>query len=564
MVRGSTTKAQRPKWIALVWAALVLCASPPLHAETPLEPFPGSLVISELMVHSPPEVEFPLGQWFEIYNASDDEIALAGLVLEVVSDEKFDGLIYALEVGTAPVLPGHGYLVLGASKALALNGGVPVNYAYGPDFVLPKKGGSLRLLFGEELLDEILYGPDYGMATPAGASLNLEPDGLTPQANNQVEFWCPSTSPVAGTKPLVHGTPGKVGHTCDSDGDGFDEAKGDCNDFDPKVSPGAQEKCNGLDDDCNGDIDDGPLSDTPAWGDVGVCKQGGPVCQGDDGWTFELPDAWQENETLCDSLDNDCDGDTDEGLRNACGHCGSDELDLCDGEDNDCDGDIDEDALEAPQTFACDAGTKGVCNDAVFQCGGTDGWLCELPDTYQDDEALCDNLDNDCDGDIDEGYDVGIPCAIGEGICRNQGTTVCSEDGLGVMCVGEAAPGLVELCGDNEDNDCDGLIDEDFAVGDTCEAGVGACRVTGKLFCSADRLSVECSVEPLEPVQEICLNFIDDDCDGVVDEVECGEDSAGTVPQGCGAAAPGTSTLTFLLLLIMPVLAHRRRWLLAG
>ena len=552
---------RRFKWAVALWPALcVVFISAHASADSdPLPVMPGTLVITEIMYLAPAEIEYPLGQWFEVYNASDEDRSLAGLTLVVFSDEKDDGQIYTLEVGAAPVLTGHGYLVLGASKALAINGGVPVTYAYGPGLLLPKQGGVLRVLAGDEIIDEVSFGPGYDQVVPAGHSLNLEPDGMTDEANDQPEFWCESSVPIGGTKPVVFGSPGEVGHTCDSDGDGFDEAMGDCDDFEPKVSPGAQEKCNGIDDDCDGEVDAPPFLDAPTWGDLGVCQQGGPVCLGFDGWDLELPDEWQENETLCDTLDNDCDGEVDEGLRNSCGHCGDALPDLCDGEDNDCDGFTDEDALSPPEEFTCFGDGQGVCKETQGVCNGADGWQCVFAENFEEEEQSCDDVDNDCDGDVDEGYEVGLPCAIGEGACRNQGITVCTPDYLGVMCVGEAALGLVELCGDNEDNDCDGLIDEGFPVGDTCEEGIGACRVTGKFFCSADRLDVDCSAESLEPIQEICGNFLDDDCDGEVDEVACGDSAVDPLAQGCGTGAPGTSALTIIFLLAIPLLAARRR-----
>jgi hypothetical protein len=560
MVRRSRSLMDLIWPLTLLGALAVLWLPSTTLADTTPEPVdPGSLVITEIMYHSPTELDFPLGQWFEIYNASDEDLTLSGLIIEVVADEKQEEQTYALETGTAPVIPAHAFLVLGASKAQALNGGVPVGYAYGANFVLPKQGGVLRLLADNEMVDEVYYGPGVGLAAPAGSSLNLEPEGMTHIANDHSEFWCASNLPVAETKPLVMGTPGTIGHTCDSDGDGFDEAMGDCNDADAKVSPGAQEKCNGIDDDCNGSIDEEPLMDVPAWGDLGVCKQGGPVCLGESGWSTELPEAWQESETLCDSLDNDCDGEVDEGLRNACGHCGAPLPDLCDGQDNDCDGEVDEDALEPPADFFCPGDGIGVCKETLAVCDGDAGWTCLYAESFETEEVTCDGLDNNCDGDVDEGFGVGIACAIGEGVCRNQGQMVCTPDGLDVMCVGDAVLGLVELCGDDQDNDCDGLTDEGFPVGDTCEVGIGACRVTGKFFCAADRLAVECSVYPLEPIQEICGNFLDDDCDGEVDEAACSQEVVDPVGQGCGVATPGTSALTFLLLLFMPVLAIRSR-----
>ena len=557
MVGRTTTGARLLRLVALGFA-LSLLSSNALADSIPEPVQPGTLVITEVMYQAPPEIEFPLGQWFEVYNASDDERTLAGLTVAVLSDQKDDGMVYQIELDGAPIMPGHGYLVLGASKAMAINGGVPVAYAYGPDLALPKQGGIIRVMAGQEIIDEVSFGPGYNQVTPAGHSLNLEPDGMTEEANDQSAFWCQSSVAIAGTKPLIYGSPGTVGHTCDSDGDGFDEAMGDCDDFDPKVSPGAQEKCNGIDDDCNGVADDPPFLDVPAWGNVGVCQQGGPICLGADGWDLEFPDAWQENETLCDTLDNDCDGEADEGLRNACGHCGDDLPDLCDGEDNDCDGLTDEDVTKPPADFACYGDGEGVCEETQGLCNGAEGWVCIYSSDYEEEESSCDDLDNDCDGSVDEGFEVGLPCPIGEGACRNEGVTVCADDGTSVVCVGEAAPGLVELCGDNEDNDCDGLVDEGFPVGEACESGTGACRVTGKYFCTTDRLGVGCSAVPLEPVQEICGNFLDDNCNGEVDEAACGDAAVEPLPQGCGTGAPVSSALTILLLLAIPLLAVRR------
>jgi hypothetical protein len=75
----------------------------------------------------------------------------------------------------------------------------------------------------------------------------------------------------------------------DADGDGYTTASGDCNDSDPSVHPGQLEPCtcDGIDQDCNGVIDDTPCDQAPCkvlgegeacGGDLGVCGEGLSCC----------------------------------------------------------------------------------------------------------------------------------------------------------------------------------------------------------------------------------------------------------------------------------------------
>lgn len=78
---------------------------------------------------------------------------------------------------------------------------------------------------------------------------------------------------------------------------------------------------------------------------------------------------------------------------------------------------------------------------------------------------ICNNLDDDCDGRVDEEFpDKGNTCYIGIGECRRSGTMVCNEIGDATFCRGVAGRPSPELC-DSLDNDCDGEIDE----GDVCQ-----------------------------------------------------------------------------------------------
>lgn len=134
----------------------------------------------------------------------------------------------------------------------------------------------------------------------------------------------------------------------------------------------------------------------------------------------------------------------------------------------------------------------------------------------------CDGVDDDCGGEIDEEYFVGIPCMIpdvpwGEGTCDRPGIRTCAADRLSADCVEIAGE---ELC-DAADNDCDGTIDEGFDVGGGCiVAGTAAngnpCERPGRWACTADGDSTNCI--PFSRPPELC-NSKDDNCDGQTDEI---------------------------------------------
>jgi hypothetical protein len=160
----------------------------------------------------------------------------------------------------------------------------------------------------------------------------------------------------------------------------------------------------------------------------------------------------------------------------------------CNGDDDDCDGKTDEDfrvgrACDGPDNDDCKQGMQ-VCN-----ADGT-GVDCDESDPVIRDE-VCDNTDNDCDGEVDEGFDVGDPCDgddsdlcdDGEKVCADEESTRCDDD----------ATSLLDLC-NNLDDDCDPASNdgaEDPRVGrpcdgnddDVCTEGTQSC-VSGGLSCS--------------------------------------------------------------------------------
>ena len=184
------------------------------------------------------------------------------------------------------------------------------------------------------------------------------------------------------------------GDADDRDGDGVVDRK-DCAANNDKISPDAKEKCDGIDNDCDGEIDEDWDSDGDGYpGQNDACDDGGAAIDCDDTSAGIFPGAQE----LCDGLDNDCSGAPDDEDRDGDGVGSCDDCDdndpfvfpgaaeACDGEDNDCSGGVDEPwDVDGDGRSPCD----GDCND-------------DNPDINKGLPELCDGLDNDCDGFFDE------------------------------------------------------------------------------------------------------------------------------------------------------------------
>jgi len=266
-------------------------------------------------------------------------------------------------------------------------------------------------------------------------------------------------------------------------GEGQADNDDDCDDAEASTHPHAAEACNDVDDDCNGEIDDG--FQNPSWyvdadGDgYGDPDSGVLACEqfGD-----RIPDF------------NDCD-DSDASI-----HPGADEW--CDGVDTDCDGVVDGgDALDALRWYLdYDRDDYGDASTSTMACEQPSGFVSD--DTDCDDldasahpgaeDVWYDGVDQDCDGSNDYDQD-------GDGSCHEDyGGGDCDDLDAGV------SPFLTDTWYDGVDTDCDGWsdYDQDLDGHDADSYGGDDC---------------DDSRDIVHPGLDEACNFYDDDCDGLVD-----------------------------------------------
>lgn len=271
-----------------------------------------------------------------------------------------------------------------------------------------------------------------------------------------------------------------------------------------------------------------------------------------DGWTCRDILAGSGDEirgcapkTLC--IDNDADG---YGIGPECKGTDCDDDDpsvyqgapeICDGKDNSCDGHIDNSPVDVGRN--CLTGLEGVCADGITVC---EEGILQCNALQQPSQEICDGLDNDCDGLVDEGVQddengnyveqIGRACAPDGSSCQN-GVYVCDAQGHGgLFCdgLGDDAP---EIC-DGIDNNCNGQIDEGIeGLGDICEVGFGLCVNASAKVCDPEDPNAPpiCDVEPKweNQTDEVC-DYIDNNCDGEIDEPFKNEDGVYHTLEHCG------------------------------
>ena len=372
----------------------------------------------------------------------------------------------------------------------------------------------------------------------------------------------------------------------------------DCDDGDDETYPGAPERCDGVDNDCDGAVDEDVTTtfyadaDADGYGDPDAAVED---CDPDTGYVADSTDcddtnadAFPGNPEVCDEADNNCDGTIDEGVTTTwyldadgdlygladqttegCwlptgyasvpGDCDDttaavspDEPEVCNGIDDNCDGAIDEDTATDAATWHADTDEDGYGDpdSTTLACDEPSGYVGNDEDC-DDSEALanpgeaevCDDIDNDCDGTIDE--DDATDAATwhddsdGDGYGDPDEATVSCEQPSGTVsddtdCDDTDAaisPGGEEVCNEVDDN-CDGAIDEDTATdadtfyadvdedgyGDPDDTAVACDEPSGYVGNDEDCDDDEVLANPDE--SEAC-DDIDNDCDGTIDELVC-------------------------------------------
>jgi hypothetical protein len=328
------------------------------------------------------------------------------------------------------------------------------------------------------------------------------------------------TAPVEICNLIDDDCDGQIDEGFDFDGDGFISCSGDCNDTNAQINPGATEICNSMDDDCDGSVDEGVTTtyyrdfDNDGFGNISVTTQ---ACSPPTGYTSNSSDCNDSNGSIfpgasetCNTLDDDCDGSIDEGLL---------------------------------LTFYRDFDSDGFGNpgNTILACSVPVGYVANSTDCndsnnniYPGRPEICNNQDDDCDTQIDEGVQstfyrdqdndgygnasvTALACSAPAGYVSN--STDCNDSNNTIY------PGASELC-NSLDDDCDTSIDEGVQTTfyqDNDNDGYGnpssiisACTApTGYVSNNTDCNDSNININPA--ATEICNN-LDDDCDGPIDE----------------------------------------------
>jgi Stigma-specific protein, Stig1/Putative metal-binding motif len=338
---------------------------------------------------------------------------------------------------------------------------------------------------GMKHCENAVYGPCLGQVTPVDEQCNGQDDDCDGKADEDV-------AGASCTADTAQGACKAGTLTCDQ---GVPRCQ-------PMAAPTA-ESCNGLDDDCDGTVDEGtsqacypgngdgclaPSAQNGSWTCTGVCKTGTKACSGGqlgscEGAVIASTDGCTSSGT---AADDDCDGMIDENCPCIDGHTQScysgpavtlgvgtcvsgtqtctgstfggcvgavtpvDETCQNQGADNDCDGTKDN-VLHLGEN-CIDTNKKGACSAGTLRCQGTSSAAptCVTPDPAA--AEACDGQDEDCDGKFDEGFDLqndtancgacGTSCTVGQSCCSGHCSDTSSDGSHCGMCTTSCGSGL--------------------------------------------------------------------------------------------------------------------------
>ena len=342
----------------------------------------------------------------------------------------------------------------------------------------------------------------------------------------------------------------------DSDGDGYGDASNvstgceapdgyvaddtDCDDADAQVNPAAAELCNGLDDDCNGAVDDNPTDELVWYADADGDGYGDPAtttasCEAPAGYLADASDCDDGNAAVSPAA-----------------------TELCNGVDDDCDGLVDDDATDATTWYTdADGDGYGDLASPVLSCDAAAGIVADATDCDDTDAAvnpvgveLCNGVDEDCDGLVDN--DAIDPLTWyadtdGDAYGDAASTTTSCDAPIGYVadatdCDDAASgvnPGADELC-NGVDDDCDTMVDNDAidatvwyrdtdtdTYGDPSVSTSSCDQPAGYVADDTDCDDTNAAVNP--GAAEVAYNQIDDNCDGLQDEMVANDESGWTI-----------------------------------
>ena len=315
----------------------------------------------------------------------------------------------------------------------------------------------------------------------------------------------------------------------DGDSDGFGagspvacgvNTNTDCDDNDNVKFPGNTEVCDNKDNDCDNAVDEGL---TKAADNVfGLCSANTQTCSAGL-WSDDVGNYAPVAET-CDNLDNDCDNAVDEGLTQS-----TNELGACSSNTETCvAGQYIPNNEYTPTAETCnniddncngnvdenlqraDDNTNGLCSQNIEVCSA--GSWYDGQNNYVPTDEVCDNEDNNCDGSIDESLTRATSCGLGA-CAGNSGIETCTAGVWGGDTCDPFSGATQETC-DNSDNDCDGITDEGLTQSTSNQNGLCLGNTES---CSAGSWFGD--VSNYIPTDEIC-DRLDNNCDGLVDELD--------------------------------------------